>query len=183
MNTFALEIWYDEGRLCTFYTVRLVADDDDDEDDETISETDRFFETYAVAGHPFEEEALQLFRLLTESIGNRYGATDDFFDRIVNRAQELPPKPKQWVEEIKELGINFPLRLFCYRVTEHIVILFNGGLKESQATQDSENLSMKFYEAQTFVKKIEEAIQFGMIEISEDERYLQNFDGTTDILL
>ncbi len=178
MNTFALEIWYDEGSICTFYTVRWVTDDDD-----AVSETDRFFDTYAVPEHPLEDQALQLFRLITESIGNRYGATNDFFDRIVNRAQELPPKPKQWVEEIKDLGINFPLRLFCYRVTENIVILFNGGIKESQATQDSNNLSMKFYEAQTLVKKIEEALQSEMIEISDDGRYLQNFDGTTDIIL
>lgn len=178
MNKFTLEIWYDEGILCTFYTVRWVSDDED-----ATSETDRFFDTYAVAENPLEEKALQLFRLITESIGNRYGATNDFFDRIVNSAQELPPKPKRWVEEIKDLGINFPLRLFCYRVTENIVILFNGGIKESQATQESKNLSMKFYEAQTFVKKIEDAWQSEMIEISDDGRYLKNFNGTTDIIL
>ena len=177
MNTFAIEIWYDEGISCTFYTVKWVTDDD------MSSETDSFFDTYAASEYPHEEKALQLFRLITESIGNKYGATDDFFDRIVNRAQELPPKPKQWVEEIKDLGINFPLRLFCYRVTDQIVILFNGGIKESQATQDSKNLSMKFYEAQSFVKKIEDALQTGMIEISNDGRYLQNFDGSTDIIV
>ncbi len=178
MNTFALEIWYDEGSICTFYTVRWVT-----EDDNTASETDRFFDIYALPEHPLEEKTLQLFRLITESIGNRYGATDDFFDRIVNKAQELPPKPKKWVEEIKDLGINFPLRLFCYRVTEQIVILFNGGIKESLTTQESKNLSMKFYEAQTFVKRIEEALQSEMIEISDNGRYLQSFDGTTDIIL
>lgn len=178
MNTFALEIWYDEGSICTFYTVRWLTDDSD-----AASETDRFFDTYAVTEHPLEEKAFQLFRLITDSIGNKYGATNDFFDRIVNRAQELPPRTKQWVEEIKDLGINFPLRLFCYRVTENIVILFSGGIKESQATQESKSLSMKFYEAQTFVRKIEEAFQSEMIEISEDGRYLQNFDGTTDIIL
>ncbi|MBK8700275.1 MAG: hypothetical protein IPN29_12390 [Saprospiraceae bacterium] len=178
MNIFALEIWYDEGSICTFYTVKWVTEDDD-----AASETDKFFNTYAVHEHPFEENALQLFRLITESIGNRYGATEDFFDRIVNKAQELPPKPKHWVEEIKDLGINFPLRLFCYRVSEQILILFNGGIKESQGTQKSKGLRMKFHEAQTFVKKIEEALQSGMIEISDDDRHLQNFDGTTEIIL
>jgi hypothetical protein len=178
VNTFALEIWFDEGSICTFYTVRWVTVDDD-----AAAETDRFFDTYAVPEHPLEEKALQLFRLITESIGNRYGAINDFFDRIVNRAQELPPKPKPWVEEINDLGINFPLRLFCYRVTESIVILFNGGIKESQATQESKSLRMKFYEAQTFVKKIEEALQSEIIEITDDGRYLQNVDGTTDIIL
>lgn len=178
MNTFALEIWYDEGSICTFYTVRRLTEEDD-----AASETDRFFDTYAVPEHPLEEKALQLFRLITESIGNRYGATDDFFDRAENLAQALPPKPKHWVEEIKALGIHFPLRLFCYRVTENIVILFNGGIKASQTTQDSENLSVKFYQAQTFVKKIEAALRSKMIEISDDGRYLQNFDASTDIIL
>lgn len=178
MNIFALEIWYDEGSVCTFYTVRWIVDNDD-----AASETDKFFDTYALTEHPLKEKALQLFRLITESIGNRYGASNDFFDRIVNLAQELPPKPKPWVEEIKDLGINFPLRLFCYRVTKNIVILFNGGIKESLATQNSKDLSMKFYEAQFFVKKIEEALQSKMIEISDDGRYLYNFDGTSEIIL
>ena len=178
MNIFAIEIWYDEGSICTFYTVRWLTDDDD-----APSETDRFFDTYAAPEHSLEDKALQLFRLITESIGNRYGATDDFFDRAENKAQALPPKPKQWVEEIKDLGINFPLRLFCYRITEQIVILFNGGIKNADSAQESKNLSMKFYEAQTFVNRIEEALQSGVIEISFDERYMQNFDGTTEIIL
>jgi hypothetical protein len=178
MNTFAIEIWYDEGNICTLYTLRWVKDDFD-----TASETDKFFNKYAISDHQHEEKALQLFRLITESIGNRYGATDDFFDRVENKAQALPPKPKRWVEEIKDLGINFPLRLFCYRVSEQIVILFNGGIKDAGSAQESKNLSMKFYEAQTFVKKIEESLQSKMIEISDNERYLQNFDGTTNIIL
>ncbi len=49
MNTIALEIWYDEGSICTFYTTRWVTNDD-----AAASETDRFFETYAVSEHPLE---------------------------------------------------------------------------------------------------------------------------------
>ena len=177
MNTFALEIWYDEGSICTFYTVRWA------DVDNVPSETDKFFDTYAVPEHPLEDKGLQLFRLISESIGNRYGATNDFFDRVENKAQALPPKPKQWLEEIKDLGINFPLRLFCYRITENIVILFNGGIKDAATAQESKNLSMKFYEAQAFVQKIKEALQSGMIEISDNNRYLTSFDGKTEIIL
>lgn len=178
MNIFAIEIWYDEGSICTFYTVRWVTGDED-----APSETDRFFDTFAVPEHSLEEEALQLFRLIKESIGNKYGATDDFFDRAENKAHALPPRQKIWVEEIKDLGINFPLRLYCYRITEQIVILFNGGIKEADSAQKCENLRMKFYEAQTFVKRIEEALRSEMIKISTNKRHLQNFDGTTDIIL
>lgn len=179
MNIFAVEIWYDEGQFCTFYTVKWLTDDD------TISETDRFFDRYTdiEPKHELEEKALQLFRLITESIGNRYGATDDFFDRIENNAQALPPKPKRRVEEIKDLGINFPLRLFCFRVSKQIVILFNGGIKEAQTIQDSKNLNIKFHEAQNFVKKIEEAFKEKTIKISADNRYLQNAGKDTEIIL
>lgn len=178
MNTFALEIWYDEGSVCTFYSVRWISDDED-----VPSETDRFFDTYAVPDHPLEEKAMQLFRLITESIGNRYGATDDFFDRVENKAQALPSRPKLRLEEIKDLGINFPLRLFCYRITEQIVILFNGGIKDAGSVQESENLSMKFHEAQIFVKKIEEALRSKEIEITSDRRYLKSDGETTEIIL
>lgn len=178
MNTFALEIWYDEGSACTFYTARC-----NFEDVEGQTETDKFFNCYAVEGHQFENEAYQLFRLITESIGNRYGATDDFFDRPENNAYALPPKPKQWIEEIKEMGKHFPLRLYCYRVSEQIVILFNGGIKDADTAQASEGLSMKFYEAQTFAKRIENELRSSIIEISNDGRYLLNFDGTTHLIL
>ena len=178
MNIFTLEIWYDEGSVCTFYTVKWDSDEDD-----LLSESDKFFETYAVPKHSLEEKGLQLLRLITESIGNKYGATNDFFDRIENNAQALPPRPNATVEEIKDLGINFPLRLFCYRVSEHIVILFNGGIKDGRTVQESSNVNLKFNEAQTFVKRIEEALRTEMIKISNDGRYLLNFDSTTELIL
>lgn len=177
MNTFALEIWYDEGKICTFYTVRWINDNDD-----ASSETDKFFELYATPEHPLEDKALQLFRLITESIGNKYGAIDDFFDRFENRAEALPPTPKKWIEEIKEIGGNFPLRLFCYRITEQIVVLFNGGIKDANSAQES-SLRPKFNDAQAFAKRIKEALQSDIIEISWNERYLQNFDETINEII
>lgn len=177
MNTFAIELWYDEGNMCTFYTVRYV-----NEVDENLSETDKFFDKYANQDHIYYEQSLQLVRLITESIGNRYGATNDFFDRVENNAQALPPKPKKWVEEIKDLGINFPLRIFCYRVNEQIVVLFNGGIKDAVTAQESE-LSMRFQEASLFAKKIEKAFTDGIIEISNDGRYINDFNNTEEIII
>lgn len=51
------------------------------------------------------------------------------------------------------------LRLYCMRLSGGIVILFNGGVKESLAAQDSPDLSMKFHDAQHFAKKIEEYLR------------------------
>src|SRR5690606_902738 len=108
---------------------------------------------------------------------------DDFFDRTENSAMALPPKPKKWVVEIIDLGLQFPLRLFCCRITEQIVVLFNGGIKDANSVQASKNISMKFYEAQIYVKRIEEALQSGMIVFGVDERCLENFDGSNEIIL
>jgi hypothetical protein len=171
---FALEKWYDEGRICTFYTVRW--------ENEESSETDKFFDKYAVPEHHLEKEALELLRLITENIGNKYGATNDFFDRVENLAQALPPRPKNRIEEIKALGSSFPLRLFCFHVTNNLVILFNGGIKNAPTSQESD-LFPQFREAQEFAQKIEDALLSEMIEISDDGRSLQNFDNTTEIFL
>lgn len=111
----------------------------------------------------FRNQAFSLIRLITESIANKYGAIDEFFDRLANKAQELPPRPKRRIEEIRNLGYPFPLRLFCYRISVGIVVLFNGGIKSAETTQESNDLSLKFYEAQTFVGKIEDAINHKMI--------------------
>lgn len=173
-----VEIWYDEGTTCTFYTVKYISTES-----ESPPETDKFFDKYAVDGHPQKDEALQLFRLITESIGNRYGATDDFFDRHENTAQALPPKPKDRIEEIKGLGINFPLRLYCYRVTKQIVVLFNGGIKSARTVQESGDLRTRYYEAQRFARKIQLALQDEMICISACGRQLESFDGQDELIL
>lgn len=178
MHKFVLKLWYDEGSACTFYTISWLAGSD-----EEPSETDKFFDLYAVPAGPYYDEAMQLFRLIVESIGNKYGATNDFFDRLENNAQALPPKPKQRVEEIKNLGFNFPLRLFCYFISEKVVVLLNGGLKEAKTVQESEDLRFKFNEAQALVKKIAAALQEKIIEVTDDQRYLQNFDGSNEIIL
>lgn len=178
MNNFEVHIWFDEAAVCTFYTVSWV-----DAGDDSSSETDKFFDFYAVPKHPLQENAMQLFRLITESIGNKYGAIDVFFDRDEDRAQALPPKPKRSLEEISQLGINFPLRLFCYRVTEQIVVLFNGSIKDVATVQENDDLLHKFRDAQIFAKRIDNALRDGLITITRDGRYLQNFDGADQIIL
>lgn len=175
MNTFAVEKWFDECELCTFYTVHW--------DDNEYSETDRFFMKYEGKETPYSHEANVLFRLITHSIGNRYGAIDDFFDRVKNKAQALPPKPKQRIYEIYEIGINFPLRLYCYRISESIVVLFNGGIKDQSTDQKSNDISLKFYEAQSFADRINLAIHDGTILIQKDKRTLTDFQGNLQIIL
>ncbi len=175
MNKFVLEIWDDEGARCTFYTVR--------QDGDSHTETDRFFERYEDEDHPLNESAQELLNLIVYSIGDDYGATDDFINRTKNKGHALPPKPNHRIEEIRDLGINFPLRLYCYRINEKLLILFNGGAKESQTDQDSKELKTKFYEVQSWIQRIEDAIRDGLIEFNPETRQLQDFQGNSEIEL
>jgi len=46
VNTFAVEIWFDEAELCNFYTVHWENTED--------SETDRFFQKYENDDNPYQ---------------------------------------------------------------------------------------------------------------------------------
>jgi len=175
MNTFVLELWFDEAKRCNFYTVRW--------EDAAISETDRFFEKYENEDNPYNSHAYELLRLITHSIGNVYGAINDFFDRTEANAQALPPKPKYRIQEIREIGINFPLRLYCLRISDSIVVLFNGGIKDKPTNQESDDIRMKFYDAQLFAQRIIQALHDETIFIESDNRTLKDFQGNTEIIL
>lgn len=177
MNTFAVKLWYDEGKKCTFYSVSYDLDDE-----EHSCEADKFFDCYSIERKAFATHAQAIARLVTTAIGEKYGAIDDFFDRVEDEAQALPPKPKRNIEEVAALGSHFPLRLYCLRISEQIVVLFNGGMKTAGTAQESE-LSMKFFEAKGFALRILQARSDDEIKISDDGRYLLNFEGGSEIIL
>ncbi len=175
MNRFVLQIWNDETSRCTFYTVLKEGSD--------LSEADKFFDRFGDEANPYVDSAYELLELITTSIGDKYGATDDFFNRLEDRAQALPPKPGRRIPEIGELGIHFPLRLFCYRICESIVVLFNGGIKDTAAALDSVDLRSKFNDAQMFSKIIERAIADEIIVVAKEQRILIDFQGNHEINL
>lgn len=174
MNTFALTIWDNETEYVTYYSVNWEGTEK--------SEAEKFFEKYY--SHPDYWTSIQeLLSLLINSIGNEHGAKDVFFSRHANKASELPPKGTIIVDSIKFDYYGFPLRLFCLRISDNIVILFNGGIKSSQATQDSPDLRTKFFEAQIFAKRIEEAMRDGIIFIDNTTRTIKTFNGSSEIYL
>lgn len=180
MGTFAVKIWYDEGKMCTFYSVSLDVDDDDGE-----AEVDKFFDKYLVEGGSYNDEASLILNLLMTPIADVYGATSDFFNRLENHATALPPKITKLtkgIEEVSVFGINFPLRLYCLKISESLVVLFNGGIKNAGTAQESD-LSFKFQEAQVFAQKITKALSSGEIELSIDGKFLLSFDGSRNIIL
>jgi len=175
VNSFELSIWYDEGRRCTFYTVLKENADE--------NETDAFFTRFEEVSSPYHDDALALLQLIVAVIGDKYGALDDFFNRPEDKAQALPPKPNKFIPEVVALGIQFPLRLYCFRVSESIVVLFNGGIKSAASVLDSDDLRFKFLEAQNFAQRIAQEMAEGMIQIDKVNNRLTDFKGNHEIFL
>lgn len=172
MNNFTLEVFDDEGSSCTFYTVRGA--------DELQSETEKFFAKYrqdAILKKPLQE----LAKFLEIVIGEEDGALEHYF-RFENRAQALPPSGSFSIEEVRINYGNFPLRLYCLRISESLVVLFNGAEKTSQSAQGG-NTSMVFHEANQYARKIMDAMINKDIGIADDQRTFVSYEGSSEIII
>lgn len=114
-----------------------------------------------------ENDLNNLFEWL-EIIGNTQGAKSEFFrpEGYVSDATALPPPLK--IMEAYEIIVE-DIRLYCLRLNESVVILFNGGIKTKQKSQDCPNVSKYFKQANIFSKKINAL--FGSNDISWNSNY------------
>lgn len=172
MSNFTLEIFDDESPKCSFYTVRYL--------DAEFSETERFILKFR-EDERLKPSLMELMNLIVLAIGGKYGARDEFF-RHERQAQALPPRPG-----LREITIvpNFPLRLYCLKLSDSCVVLFNGGEKTSATSQEGET-SMAFYEANRVAGSILKAIQDRTIKLDENQKSIIDYyesEAITDILL
>jgi hypothetical protein len=176
VNSFALEIWDDEGAKCTFYTVRW--------DEANSNETDKFFAKYNAVPE-LKIEVQKLLSFVLDSIGDDHGAIDILFNRFEQEVVGLPNKGKVNVKGIVFLYPNFPLRLYALRIKNRkdLVVLFNGGIKSAQTNQASKDLNLKWIEACQFARRIEEALRDKEIIIDAKNRKLIAANGDDEIIL
>ncbi|MGV0938383.1 hypothetical protein [Empedobacter falsenii] len=174
MSTFALEKWYQDSK-CTIYSVR-----DDLDDVESFTEADRFFEKF---GRSKDENLLYAAQLILQFLTNEIckinGANELFFNREEDRGSALPFRKKKRLSKIINIDFfydNFPLRLFCYRISDEILVVFNGDLKTAQTVQDSKDLLMHFRNAQIYSKRIEDALRDRSIIIDNNELISEDSD-------
>jgi hypothetical protein len=172
VNIFALEKFDDEGHLCCFYTVRW--------ENSTLSETEKFFNKFQNIVL-YRRSIQELAKFIDIIIGSEYGALEAFF-RFENFAQALPPSGEYSFGELTINYGNFPLRLYCLRISNSLVILFNGGEKTSANAQGGKT-SMVFFEANLFADRILKALHQKDIFITHDERTFKNYDGSEEIYL
>ncbi len=101
-------------------------------------------------------------RKMIQEIGKKYGARKQYF-RHENRAHALPSAEVRFIETDKSL------RLYCLRLSDQAVILFNGGYKDAQTAQES-GISYHFQEANIMANKIQKALINNEIRENRDGR-------------
>jgi hypothetical protein len=172
MINFDLEIWHDETNFVTFYTVRKHGQKE--------NETNKFF-IAKDADKRYKTHVEVLLNLLIFEIGNEFGALPTFFTRSERAAAALPPKEVNPNGRFNLLYYGFPLRLYCLRITDSIVILFGGGLKTAKTAQKSPDLVSEFNEAQYFCVEINKLLENGSLQISPNGRQLLDKNGKSNI--
>ncbi len=171
MNIFELKIWDDERSKCTFYTVQWI--------DTEISETDKFLIRYETS---HSDAIQQLLSFILKAVGEDHGAVDALFNRFENEVVGLPNKGNARLGEFKYHYPEFPLRLYALKITDNIVVLFDGGVKDGPTNQAS-SLQGKWQEACHFAKRILEEIRDKNIQVDEYNKLLTNHLGESEIII
>jgi hypothetical protein len=139
----------------TFYTVRFERDLKKDE----MSETDKFLNQFM--DDPVYKHELNKILEFLRDLGEVDSAREWWF-RHERNAQALPPNKRN--RKRHKSFDSFPsneykLRLYCLRLSDSVVILFNGGLKTHYDPEKCPNVAPHFRNAQTFAKKINQKLK------------------------
>ncbi|WP_424001207.1 hypothetical protein [Maribacter sp. IgM3_T14_3] len=178
MSSFARLKHIQDLEKVSYYSVCLGDDPD------TLVDQDSLYESFLkVEGAKSKKKVIHITNWLKE-IGERYGAQDRLFRPEQNQGEAtgLPPKGTHRAPTYTEDGKNIPnnLRLYCYRLNEHVVILFSGAIKTAKYPQDCPNVGPHFKEANRLTKAIDTAIKVKDIIWIDD---YSNIDFEDDLLI
>lgn len=145
-----------------FYTMRMSADGETWNDE---SETDEFIRFFTEE-EDYREQFNELLALL--EVIAQYGAEDRYF-RPEKGAHALPRAAR--FEGQIVVGSGNPIRLYCIRWSERIVILLNGGVKSEQArtAQECDNVRPYFEDAVRINRRFEQLFRVGDVRVVDGE--------------
>lgn len=112
-------------------------------------------------------DELKILLSWLKNIGNKYSAKKHFF-RNENKADALPP-PRRYLTDLYEEH----LRLYCMRINDNIVILFNGGVKTAATAQECPNVKKYFNMANKLARRIDDMIVRKSIIIKDRELLIE----------
>ena len=130
--------------------------------DEKKTELDKFYDNYQKE----YSKSVDYIKMWIAQIGEKFGAQARFF-RPEDNAEALPPPTK----ELRCLDIeldkdNLNLRLYCIVLSPEVVILVNGGIKESDATRDSPGCWEQYKFTSNISSQINRMMKLGHLTIN-----------------
>lgn len=140
----------------TYYTVKIDEGDGYDE----LTEFEKFVNKFKTNKEVQNEynDTLSFLRLM----GDKWGAQKRYFSRNEQKAEALPPKRKELNKYERRIIAKqqHNLRLYCMRINEEVVFLFNGGVKTPGpiTAQQCKNVKNYFKMANQFAQAIDEHI-------------------------
>lgn len=159
MNNFVCIKFIKEYNKVVYYSTVINGNEDQ------VSMYERFISKHSILN---KEKLIHILTWLKE-IGNRYGALPHLF-RHEKEAAALPPpgvnREPCYIEEDNTASNN--LRLYCHRLNEHVVILFDGNVKTTDQAQDCPQVATHFNFANTLALVIDNALREGDIEWDDD---------------
>lgn len=155
MNTFELKIFNDELPACTIYTVIRHG--------ETDTEARKFFAKH-LADPKCRAATKDLINWISEVIGED-GALPELI-RSEDAAHAIPQKGERYVGGQWIDFTSLKVRVYCLRLTNDVLILFNGGEKTHQTARGGKTKG-SFDDAQLFAEPIWKAYTEGILYVEE----------------
>ena len=133
---------------CTMYTIQFMNDD--------MSEFEKFISKFR-ADAELNPDFQAIMRFIEQILSN--GALERYFRREGKMNDSVVALPV----------LSSKLRLYCLRLTDKILILGNGDVKNSRTYQENDTLKGYVIDLQKFEQLLKQEVHSGNVEITEKE--------------
>lgn len=138
----------DNSEKCTLYTIHFLSEDD--------TELEKFisrFKDNAKYNSDFQSILIFMERILTN------GALERYFRREGKMSDSVVALPV----------LKSKLRLYCLRLSDHILVVGNGGIKNTRTYEENDELQGYVMTLQKFERLLKKEAELGNVEITETE--------------
>lgn len=133
---------------CTMYTIQFLSDD--------RSEFEKFISKFRQDAE-LNPDFQAIMRFVEQILEN--GALERYFRREGKMNDSVVALPV----------LKSKLRLYCLRLTDKILILGNGGVKQSRTYEEDDTLRGYVIDLQKFERLLKQEIRSGNVEITENK--------------
>ena len=141
-------ILVEEARNCTLYTIQFLSEDD--------TEFEQFYNKFK-DDVEFNPDLMRIVGFLGKIAD--FGALERYFR----------PEGKMSDHVVALPVVRSKLRLYCLRLSDKILILGNGGQKDTKTYEESRELSGYVLTLQNFDRLIKEGVKDGTISVTENK--------------